>query len=203
VGRCEEPSIFVILLICCYSPYLWPSVRHSSSSSHRAPDRTLAECASYKISLIWHCPTILKGLSHEIFMAIFWLECIYLGLNGNRFWFFNLKEGHLVLHSKWSIDAFHTKPSQRFYESLRRIDNWVYSSPISFFCVSGPPENAANSVFAETCGISENDWQLILQFSKNALLQYKHASKKLAIQIKFIGEPWIQLSILLRDSMNL
>jgi hypothetical protein len=27
----------------------------------------------------------LKGLSHEIFTAIFWLEWIYIGLKGNRF----------------------------------------------------------------------------------------------------------------------
>jgi hypothetical protein len=35
---------------------------------------------------------VLKGLSHEIFMG-FLLEWIYLGLNRNRFWFFNFKEG--------------------------------------------------------------------------------------------------------------
>jgi hypothetical protein len=34
-------------------------------------------------------PVTLKGLSHEIFTVIFWLEWIYLYLNGNRFWFIN------------------------------------------------------------------------------------------------------------------
>jgi hypothetical protein len=39
----------------------------------------------------------LKGLSHEIFTVIFWLEWIYLGLNGNHF--FYLKEGSSILDS--------------------------------------------------------------------------------------------------------
>jgi hypothetical protein len=41
----------------------------------------------------------LKRLSHEIFTVIFWLEWIYLGLNGNRFWFLNFKENSLILDS--------------------------------------------------------------------------------------------------------
>ncbi len=32
-----------------------------------------------------------------------------------------------------SIDAFHAKPSRRFYESPRRIDNWVRGSPIFLY----------------------------------------------------------------------
>jgi hypothetical protein len=43
------------------------------------------------------------------------------------------------------------KPSRRFYKSPRRIDNWVLR-------------------------ISENDWQLILQFSDNGLQQHKRVS---------------------------
>jgi hypothetical protein len=35
----------------------------------------------------------LKGLSHEIFTVIFGFEWIYLGLNANRYWFLNFKEG--------------------------------------------------------------------------------------------------------------
>jgi hypothetical protein len=41
----------------------------------------------------------LKGLSHEIFMGFFWLECIYLGLNGNRLWFLNIKDDSSILDS--------------------------------------------------------------------------------------------------------
>jgi hypothetical protein len=66
---------------------------------------------------------ILKGLSHEIFMVIFWLEWIYIGLKGNRFWFLNFKDVLLFYTVILSIDAFHTKPSRRFYESPRRIEN--------------------------------------------------------------------------------
>jgi hypothetical protein len=43
--------------------------------------------------------THLKGLSHEIFMVIFWLEWTYLGLNEDRYWFLNFKEGSLILNS--------------------------------------------------------------------------------------------------------
>jgi hypothetical protein len=42
---------------------------------------------------------VLKGLSHEIFTLIFWLEWIYLGLNENRYWFLNFKEGSSILDS--------------------------------------------------------------------------------------------------------
>jgi hypothetical protein len=41
----------------------------------------------------------LKGLSHEIFTGYFWLEWIYLGLNGNRFWFLSFKEIPSILDS--------------------------------------------------------------------------------------------------------
>jgi hypothetical protein len=57
-----------------------------------------SEAASTGIILLWHgvnelfagdqmMPmwTALKGLSQEIYMVIFWLEWIYLGLNGNHF----------------------------------------------------------------------------------------------------------------------
>ncbi len=42
---------------------------------------------------------ILKGLSHEIFTVIFWLEWIYLGLNENRYWFLNFKDCSSILDS--------------------------------------------------------------------------------------------------------
>jgi hypothetical protein len=38
----------------------------------------------------------LKGLSHEIFPDIFWLEWIYLGLNDNHYRFLNFKEGSSI-----------------------------------------------------------------------------------------------------------
>jgi hypothetical protein len=47
--------------------------------------------------IFWKMP--LKGLSHEIFAVIFWLEWIYLGLNENRYWFLNFKECSSILDS--------------------------------------------------------------------------------------------------------
>ncbi len=41
----------------------------------------------------------LKGLSHEIFTVIFWLEWIDLGLNENRYWFLIFKEDSSILGS--------------------------------------------------------------------------------------------------------
>jgi hypothetical protein len=41
----------------------------------------------------------LKGLSYDIFTVIFWLKWIYLGLDGNRFWFLNFKVGSSILDS--------------------------------------------------------------------------------------------------------
>jgi hypothetical protein len=46
-----------------------------------------------------HIKKYLKGLSHEIFPVIFWIEWIYLGLNDNRYWFLNFKEGSSILDS--------------------------------------------------------------------------------------------------------
>jgi hypothetical protein len=43
----------------------------------------------------------LKGLSHEIFTVIFWLEWICIGLKGNRFWCLNFKDVSLILDSNF------------------------------------------------------------------------------------------------------
>jgi hypothetical protein len=39
----------------------------------------------------------LKGLSHEIFKPVFWPVWMHLGLNVNRFCFFNFKENSWIL----------------------------------------------------------------------------------------------------------
>jgi hypothetical protein len=59
-----------------------------------------------KICSLYHCPidqheVLLKGLSHEIFTIIFWLEWIYIGLKGNRFWFLIFKDVSLILDSNF------------------------------------------------------------------------------------------------------
>jgi hypothetical protein len=38
---------------------------------------------------------------HEIFRVIFWLEWIYIGLKGNRFWFLNFKDVSSILDSNF------------------------------------------------------------------------------------------------------
>jgi hypothetical protein len=43
----------------------------------------------------------LKGLSHEIFTVIFWLEWIYIGLKGNCFWFLKFKDVSSILDSNF------------------------------------------------------------------------------------------------------
>jgi hypothetical protein len=103
-----------------------------------------------------------KGLSHEIFTIIFWLEWIHLGLNGNRFWFLNFKEGSSVLDSYWK---YWWVPYQTFSEICRISEkDWQLSSRfsnLSFFWVSGPLRNAAKGVntsrrFYEYPGMIDN-----------------------------------------------
>ncbi len=87
-------------------------------------------------------PGDLKGLSLEIFRAIFWLAWIYLGLNGHRFWFFNFQEDPLILDSK-------LKYRWVLYLTFSEIKELTIESAVlqfSFFWVSGPPRNAAKGV---------------------------------------------------------
>jgi hypothetical protein len=39
----------------------------------------------------------LKGLSHEIFVPVFWPVWMYLGLNMNRLWLLNFNDAPLIL----------------------------------------------------------------------------------------------------------
>ncbi len=96
----------------------------------------------------------LKGLSHEIFTVIFWLEWIYIGQKGNRFWFLNFKDVSSILDSTviLSIDAFHTKPSRRFATEY---------AVLQFFYILGLrfSEKLCKECqyFSEILRISEND----------------------------------------------
>jgi hypothetical protein len=90
---------------------------------------------------------LLKGLLHEIFTVIFWYEWIYLGLNENRYWFLNFKEGSSILDSYFK---YWCVPYQTFSE-IRRIPekDWQLSprfSNFSFFWVSGPLRNATKGI---------------------------------------------------------
>jgi hypothetical protein len=101
-----------------------------------------------KQSVRWSLWTLhLKGLSHEICMVVFWLEWIYLGLIGNRFWFLNFKEGSSILDSYFKYWCV----SYQTFSDIWRISekDWQLSprfSNFSFFWVSGPPRNAAKGV---------------------------------------------------------
>ncbi len=72
-----------------------------------------------------------KGLSHEIFMVIFWLELIYLGLIGNCFWFFNFKEGPSILDSQLKYGCV----SDQTFSEIRKISkkDWQLSLWFSNF----------------------------------------------------------------------
>jgi hypothetical protein len=89
----------------------------------------------------------LKGLSHEVFRPVFRPVWIYPGLNGNRFSFFNFKEGSFILDSYfnyWCVSC------QTFSEILRISEkDWQLSSRFSnfsLFWVCGPRRNAAKGV---------------------------------------------------------
>jgi hypothetical protein len=144
--------------------------------------------------ILWTWPAssiqlLLKGLSHEIFTVIFWLEWIYLGLNENRYWFLNFKEDSSILNSYFK---YWCVPYQTFSE-IRRIseNDWQLSprfSNFSFFWVSGPPRNAAKGVntsrrFVESPRMIDN------QFRGSPRMFFNNRSVSLR-----------QLSILLRDS---
>jgi hypothetical protein len=119
----------------------------------------------------------LKGLSHENFSPVFWPVWIYLGLNGNRFWFLNFKEGSLIWDSYFK---FWCVSCQTFSGILQISEkDWQLSSRFSnfsWFWVSGSPRNAACKgcqSFSEILRISENDWQLIPRFSEIVFQQHK------------------------------
>ncbi len=130
----------------------------------------------------------LKGLSHEIFTGIFWLERIYLGLNENRYWFLNFKGASSILDSYFK---YWCVPYQTFSEILRISEkDWQLSlrfSNFSFFQVSSPPRNGAKGVntsqrFVESPRMIDN------QFSGSPRMFFNNISVSLR-----------QLSILLGD----
>ncbi len=77
----------------------------------------------------------LKGLSHEIFYSYILPEWIYLGLNGNRFWFLKFKEGSSILDSYFKY--WHV-PYQTLSEICRISEkDWQLSPRFSIFLFSG------------------------------------------------------------------
>jgi hypothetical protein len=118
----------------------------------------------------------LKGLPHEIFTVIFWLEWIYLGLNENRYWFLHFKEGSSILDCNFKYWwAFHTKPKRN------REELTIESAILQFFFLLGKRSSEKRCkrcrYFSEILWISENDWQPIPWVSENVLQQHMHVFK--------------------------
>ncbi len=123
----------------------------------------------------------LKGLSHEIFRPVFWPWWIYLGLNGNRFWFFNFKEGSLIWDSYFKYWCVSRQVLTTEFAVLQ----------FSLFWVSGPPRNAVKGV--NTSRIFVKSPRMIdILFRGSPRMFFNNISVSL-----------IQLSILLWDSKNL
>jgi hypothetical protein len=63
-------------------------LRRARHCSHGITDFLLAECGALS--------SFLKGLSHEVLGPVYWPVWMHLGLNENRFWFFNFEEAPLI-----------------------------------------------------------------------------------------------------------
>ncbi len=93
---------------------------------------------------------MLKGLSHEIFRPVFWPVWMHLGLNVNRLWFFLIFKRALRFYIVIvSIGAFQTKPSQRFYESPRRIDNCIKDTLMLLKNILVEPQNMLSIILGD------------------------------------------------------
>ncbi len=126
---------------------------------------------------LWLEMSPLKGLSHEIFTVIFLAWMDFLGLNDNRYWFLNFKEGYSILNScfkYWCVP----------YQTFSEIENWVHGSPIFL-------RNAAKGVNTSR-RFYESPRMIANQFRGSPRIFFNNISVSLR-----------QLSILLGDSTNL
>jgi hypothetical protein len=82
----------------------------------------------------------LKGLSHEIFVPVFWAVWMYLGLNVNRMLFLNFNDTPLILDNYFKFWRF---SDQTFSKILRiSVKDWQLSlrfSNFRRFLVRGSP----------------------------------------------------------------
>jgi hypothetical protein len=74
---------------------------------------------------------------------------MHLGLNVNRLWVFRFYT--VIL----SIDAFHTKPSRRFYESPRRIDNCIKDTLVLLKNILREPRNKLSIILRDSTNLRE------------------------------------------------
>ncbi len=68
---------------------------------------------------------------------------MHLGLNVNRLWFFNFKEGSSILFSR------------RFVESRRRIDNCIKDTLMLLKNILGKPRNKLSIILGDSTNIRE------------------------------------------------
>ncbi len=119
----------------------------------------------------------------------FWLEWIYLGMNKNRYWFLNFKEGSSILDNYFQ---YWCVPYQTFSEIRRTSEkDWQLGprfSNFSFFWVSGPPRKAAKGVNTSRSFV-ESPRMIDSQFCGSPRMFFNNISVSLR-----------QLSILLGDS---
>jgi hypothetical protein len=83
---------------------------------------------------------------------------MHLGLNVNRLWFFNFQESSSISYNYTiiqSIDAFHTKPSRRFVESPRRIDNCIKDTLMLLKNVVGELQNKLSIILGDFTNLQE------------------------------------------------
>jgi hypothetical protein len=93
---------------------------------------------------------ILKGLSHEIFRPVFWPVWMHLGMNVNRLWFKKILKLLRFLATISSFGALHTKPSRRFVESPRRIDNCLIEMLMLLKNILGEPLNWLSIILGDS-----------------------------------------------------
>jgi hypothetical protein len=93
----------------------------------------------------------LRGLSHEIFRPV-WM---HLGLNVNRLWFKNFLKLLRFLATILSFGALHTKPSRKFYESPRRIDNCRIETLMLLKNILGEPLNWLSIILGDSTNLRE------------------------------------------------
>jgi hypothetical protein len=123
---------------------------------------------------------------HEIFRPVFWPV---MNFDASR----PECEPLLFLKFLWcsfdsSFGAFHTKPSRRFIQSPRRIDNWICGYPI----------NRDTLLFVEEH--SRRTEELVVNYSRRFSESRRSIDTLCSISLgttnpekRKIGEPWIQL----------
>ncbi len=80
--------------------------------------------------------------------------CIYAWM-WTAFGFLILKRVLRFYTDILSIDAFHTKPSQRFVEFSRRIDNWIKDILMLLKNILGEPRNKLSIILEDSTNLRE------------------------------------------------